>query len=118
MSCGEDREYAPSNCVRSKPSKGSLKVRCTINAEYPLIPITVYLGDFEEDQVMLRDTVDIPIVLYELPVDEYYSVAAEYRSEEDTLIVLRGARISTMSRDYEDATCWSVLGAEVDCRLP
>jgi len=118
VSCGEDRGYAPSDCVRSKPSTGALKVRCTINEDFPFVPITIYLGDFEENQVMLTDSLDVPIGLYELPVDEYYSVAAEYRSEEDTLVVLRGDRISARSTKYDDATCWSVDGGEVDCRLP
>ncbi|RPJ40356.1 MAG: hypothetical protein EHM19_13805 [Candidatus Latescibacterota bacterium] len=93
-------------------------MRCTIDTEYPEVPITIYVGDFEEDQVMLQDTVEIPITLYDLPVDEYYSVAALYTGGGDTLVVLRGDEISTSSTEYEDATCWSVRGAEVDCRLP
>lgn len=117
FACSSEEEYAPSDCARSKPPTGYLKVKLTVNNENRVVPITVFLGDFEEDQVVARDSLDVAIGLFELPVDEYYSVAARYVVGGDTTLALDGDRIETSSTEYVDAECWSVQDGEVDVRL-
>lgn len=114
----DDPKYAPYDCERNKPAYGWLNVSVTINQAYPRVPIIVYHGDWENNEVVLRDTLDSEHRSYELRSERDYTVLAMYILVHDTLATLDSDDISVETTDYVDATCYKVHDADVDCRLP
>jgi hypothetical protein len=117
FSACDNRDDAPADCVTHKPDLGTLTVKLTINDANPRVPLALYRGDFEEGDLVLRDTLSTAIAVYDLPVDQYYSVTARYITGRDTTLAIDGASIDTESTEYRNATCWDVTDAEVDIRL-
>lgn len=116
--CGNEEDgFAPLNCETSKPTDGNLFVKLSINSQNQKVPITVFRGNFEENNIVFYDTLSSTTVSYTLPVDEYYSVTARYLRGQDTILVIDADRITTDQTDYKDKSCWSVSDADVDVRL-
>jgi hypothetical protein len=79
-------------CYAEKPEGVYLEIEVTLRAEFPEVPIVVYLGDIEEDQVEWIDTVyESPYYLY-VEADRKYSVKAEYAREDATLYAVDGTK--------------------------
>ncbi len=120
LGCSDDDEldYAPWDCQHDKPGYGWLNVSVTINQAYPRVPIIVYRGEWEENDEIMRDTLDSDHRSYELPSDQDYTVLAMYILIHDTLATLDADNIAIDSTEYIDAVCYEVDDADVDCRLP
>jgi len=43
-------------CYTEKPGDADLVINLTINNKYPAVPITVYKGDVEENDIVMTDT--------------------------------------------------------------
>jgi hypothetical protein len=113
----ENKGYAPSNCKHSEPTTGFLRVELTINQTNHRVPLTIFEGAYEEGKVVLRDTVDVEDVSYELRVGKEYSVLARYISGRDTILALDSESLDVASDEYQDATCYYVEEGKADVRL-
>lgn len=114
----EDCEPAPFGCVDVRPTTGQVIVRSTINGKNLQVPIAVFRGDFEKNDLVLRDTLTGSGATYELPVDQYYSVVAKYLQKDgDTVIAIDGDDLSVDTDDYCDKDCYDVDEARIDVRL-
>jgi hypothetical protein len=111
----------PFECKTNMPETGILTVKLTINEENPEVPITVYYGDVEHNDVAVFEYVSRGVVQYELWVNEEYTVEAWYSVGEDTVVVIDADDITVdldedKSTEYTD--CWGeVDNANVDVRL-
>ncbi len=112
-----DLEPAPPDCIEVPPTEGYLSVRYTLNAQNPHVPIEIYRGDFENNDLILRDTLPSSHNPYRLPIDEYYSVVAKYLRGQDTIIVIDGDDIEADETEYSDKSCWSVDNGTIDVKL-
>jgi hypothetical protein len=110
-----DTDYA--GCNTTEPTDGELKVLLTINAENPAVPIYIYKGKIEEGALQVMDTAESSVYRIKLPVNEYYSVAAKYKSGSKTIYAVDGDRIKKKSSAMCDSTCWSVVDAKVNVKL-
>jgi hypothetical protein len=119
VSCSDDDSlpFAPSDCVETKPKTGFLRIELTIDAQNPSVPLCVFRGDMERNDIVCQEAVTATRASYELDVDQYYAVSAQYVCGMDTILVVRGDRISAKTEEYRDATCWTVEDAKVDARL-
>jgi hypothetical protein len=116
--CNNDElGFAPLDCETSKPTDGNLFIKLSINSQNQKVPITVFRGNFEDNNVVLYDTLSATTVSYTLSVDEYYSVTARYFRGQDTILVIDADRITTDQTDYKDKSCWTVSDGKVDVRL-
>lgn len=114
----EDCEPAPPSCIDVRPTIGQLIIRSTINGNNTSVPIAVYRGDFEKNDLVLRDTLISSGATYILPVDQYYSVVAEYiQKDGDTVIAIDGDDISVDLDEYCDKDCYDVDEGNIDIRL-
>ena len=110
-----DSDYA--GCNTTKPTDGELKAEITINTENPTVPIYIYKGKIEKGELQKTDTAKTSVYKINLPVNEYYTVAAKYKSGGKTIFAVDGDRIRRKSSRMCDSTCWSVVNAKVNLKL-
>ena len=110
---------APLDCDEVKPIEGNLFIQATINQKNPKVPIAVFRGDFENNDLVLRDTLTIPSVNYTLPIiDMKYSVTALYiRNNGDTVLVIDDDDIEAVKDSYCDGDCYTVDDGHIDLIL-
>ena len=111
--------YAPDDCITEKPSYGKVKIDITHNSLNLSVPITIYKGDFEDGNIVLKDTLSSDRT-YRLP-NGYYSVKAEYKVELTQGIVnvysVDGWDLDSEKDSYCDATCYEEGTIYLDARL-
>ena len=101
-----DADY--SSCDTWEPFWGELDISLTINEENPEVPITIYRGKLEDEDIVKQCTIRTPTLYYEVPLDIYYTVKAEYKSGDKTIYAVDGDEIKKHSTDYCDSTCWEI----------
>ena len=116
----DDEEYSePEDCLEQEPDFGTLTVHITVTGQSTKIPITLYLGNIEENNILIVDSVAVEEISYELPVNEHYSVTALYLSDQDTVLAIGSDRIATFEKttEYCLEACWGVTDGDVNVRL-
>jgi hypothetical protein len=110
---------APLDCNQKEPSHGELKVEVTIDAMNIEIPITVYYGDIEANDVVFNDLLGGDKT-YRLPNDEY-AVRASYIAVIDEQVVtvhsINGGILDAGKTEYCNATCYSEGKLTLDATL-
>ncbi len=113
-----DNNYdGDSSCDTIEPFYGYLKLKLTINGENQRVPITVYRSKIDYDDVVYIDTVSTSYFEIKMPVDNFYSVKAEYTFDEKTIYAIDGNKIKKSSYTYGDSSCWNVRNAKIDLRV-
>ncbi len=120
----EDEEcsegYKPLFCDEFEPSYGTINVQVTLNDLNPFVPITLYSDDFEYNNIVLEETLNVNNKSYNMPND-YYSIKALYKAivEGDTVTVysVDGRRLESRSEDYCDGTCYSEGNIDLDAEF-
>ena len=108
--------YDYSDCNTIEPDKAKLSVKLTINTENQSVPITIYSGKFEDNNIFLVDTVAKDNYDTLLPIG-YYTVAAKYIKGSDTILAMDGAKTSKSKNVTCDSTCWKVTSADFNVKL-
>lgn len=105
-------------CYYEKPDSADLVIYLTIDGDHPEVPITVYRGDVEEDRVDWVDTVrESPYYLYSA-VGQFYSVAAEYKVDDRTIVAVDGDEMKAKHvSDACDYECWIITGGYLKAEL-
>lgn len=109
--------YDYSDCDTKEPETGRLHITLSINQENPLVPITIYTGKHEENNVFLKDTVAEEKYDTMLPVGNFYTVTAKYKKGNSTVIAVDGDNISKKNTVTCDSACWTVKNGEVNLKL-
>jgi hypothetical protein len=105
-------------CYEEKPTEGVLNIKVTINETVKSVPVTIYLGKVEANQIFLRDTLFRDTASYIVPVNTYYSAAAQYQKDEETIIAIMGGEVRTvLSSDDESTDCWELKNLTLNLRL-
>jgi len=111
VSCNsdEDCDPAPYDCIEYKPEEGNLIIEVTLDNLNSAVPVVIYHGDIEDEQVVLVDTIDTDTGESWLANDDY-SVTAEYRllknSQEMTVYVVEGGNLDATSTEYCEGDCY------------
>lgn len=120
-SCNEDIilfEVDCSECYTLRPEYAPLTIEFTINGENPEVPYTIYLGEYEKNQVRLEDTARYSVISVDLFPNRYYSVRAKYRVGDKTVYALDGDEIELLKVSSQcDSVCWVIDEGEIDVRL-
>jgi hypothetical protein len=120
-SCNEDIvlfEVDCSECYTQRPAYAPMTIKLTINEENPEVPFTIYLGEYEKDQIRIEDTAQYSIISVDLIPSRYYSVRAEYHVGGKTVYAVDGDEIELVKVSSQcDSVCWTVRGGETDVRL-
>jgi hypothetical protein len=111
-------------CYSEEPDSADLIVKLTFNELNDSIPLVFYRGKIEDGTVEWVDTATVqkyPDGEYYLysPVNEYYSVKAEYNSKGyNKVMAVDGDKLKTRKITGEcDTDCWIIKGGKLDVRL-
>ena len=120
-SCNEDIilfEVDCSQCYVERPEEGPMTIKVTLNEENQEVPITIYLNEYEKNQVRYRDTACYESITVDVYPDRYYSVRAEYKVGDKTVYAIDGDKVELLKASSQcDSVCWVIQGGEVDLRL-
>jgi hypothetical protein len=105
-------------CYVDKQENADLVIDLSVNKKYPAVPVWVYEGDVEDDNLVYSDTAySTPYYVY-VRVGRKYSVKAEYRSAEKTIYSVNGTNLKTLVvTDACDETCYIVENQTIDVKL-
>lgn len=127
LSCGDEYfldDVDCSECYVPKPDYGPVTLTLSRNAENDSIPILIFKGKYEESYLddfssaVIIDTVAESTITVDLPVNEFYSVAAQYIRDGKKVVVVDGDRLKLYKvSDQCDEICWIFRGGNIDVRL-
>jgi hypothetical protein len=105
-------------CYQDPPQDGPLLVKVSINSENLFVPITIYIGNIEDNNIEYTDTTWAADYWIDVPVNKYYSVAAKYISGADTIVSVDGDNFKIRKNTNDcDEDCWYYVGGFFDVRL-
>ena len=107
-----------SECFWDKPDSADLIIHLTLDRNHPEVPIVVYRGNVEGRIVDWVDTArETPYYLYSA-LNQFYSVAAEYKVDGKTIVAIDGDELKAKhvsgACDYD---CWIVTGGILKAEL-
>ena len=107
-----------SECYTNKPEFSEAKISVTIDNENQQVPITVYLGSYDDGLIVYEDitTSLMNYVWLENEVD--YTLVAEYIRNGRTVNVVNGLTMK-IRKDYENCNepCYYVRNRNVNLKL-
>lgn len=107
-----------SECYQDKPEWGPINVVVTINEQNPFVPLIIYRGDIEESNIEYIDTTRSMNYWVDVPVNKYYSIAAKYIRDGDTIFAIDGDEIKVQYTENNcDQPCYYFKGGNMDIRL-
>ena len=106
------------DCYGSKPDSANLIVYLSIDAENDSIPLTFYLGSYEEGEIDWQDTATTTEFYLYSKINSYYTVRATYRSGDQVIEAFDGDKMKvTNAEDQCGSPCYIVKGGIFDLRL-
>ncbi len=120
LSCEKSRSFSVNcnECYTVRPDSADLIIYVTINSENPWVPLKLYRGDVEENQVDWIDTVYSKEYKLFSAVSQDYSVSVTYHDGTRKIIAVDGGKmVTSLVTDVCDADCWIIKGGILDVRL-
>lgn len=119
VSCTDsnDEDCYYEDCTTMYPTEGTLSVKVNFDALNPSVPIRIYAGYYGVGELITEDTLYGEKKDYLLPTGVFYSVAANYKTEQGSMLVIGGDKIDVKSRKECDSTCYTVKDAYVKVKL-
>jgi len=110
-------EYDYSDCITLKPDFGLLIIKLTSSDTINPTIISVYKGYFEERNLIFSDTTTAYSLIYEMNLNEYYTVTAFYKTPEKDILAIDGDKIRLFEYPVCDSICYVVENAVIDLRI-
>lgn len=105
-------------CFDYEPDTADLIIYVTLNNENPEIPIVLYRGNVEEGKVDWVDTIREATFYLPSAVDQFYSITAEYKVGDKTIVVVDGDEMKARNEDETcGAPCWIIRGGYLKVEL-
>ncbi|NOZ45987.1 MAG: hypothetical protein GXO79_04310 [Chlorobi bacterium] len=113
-----DDGYPCSFCYNIKPEEALLSIDLTINNKNAFVPITILKGKLEEKDTIWTDTTNQTKYELYVPVDNYYTVTAEYNWNDKKVIAVDGDKVFLRKNQVDcDTTCWIIFDAYLNVKL-
>ena len=107
------------DCYGYMPDSADLIINLTINAENDSVPLTFYLGDYEDGIVDWQDTATTEKFYLYSAMEKEYTVRATYTSGNQTIMAFDGDKMFLYDAGGEGGSpCYIVKGGIFDIRLP
>ncbi|MBN1988891.1 MAG: hypothetical protein JW783_05835 [Bacteroidales bacterium] len=106
------------NCYVEKPVDAYVDISVSINSENAYVPLEIYLGEFDKENLIYRDTSESSTYTILLEMNQDYSVVAKYYSKGRYVYVVNGEELRT-KKDYDscDQICYKIKGDKIDVRI-
>src|SRR6056297_2827906 len=106
------------NCLEFFPDSADLVINVTINDENPFVPLTFYVGDYEDGNIDYTDTTYTEERFLYSKVGVNYSVKATYQKDGETVIAIDGDRLRVVDGSGDCyPPCYFIRGGTLDVRL-
>jgi hypothetical protein len=107
-----------SECFTSPPDYTLVYITVNRNAENPKIPITIYYGPFEDNNIAAVDTARSNKIWISLQTNKHYTLKGEYYKNDRLYNVINGTHLRLRYDDETcDEPCYYIIGDEVDLTL-
>ena len=107
------------DCYNYLPDSADLVIKLTINTENYSVPLTFYLGDYEDGVIDWQDTARTDKFYLYSAFDKDYTVRATYKSGNQTIMAFDGDEMILYNAGEEcGSPCYIVKGGIFDLRLP
>ena len=120
FSCNTEDVFLPAGCNTSKPNKGTINIKVTIDALNPSVAIALYEGDVDTGILIKKDTLRNGSKEYRLENEEY-SAKATYKKmingKTETVISINAADLNYKTEEYKDGNCYSEGYEDIDITL-
>jgi hypothetical protein len=120
-SCGEKIFTGDVNCdecYTDKPESIDLEIKVTLSGEYPEVPLVIYKGDVEDNQVEYVDTAYESPYYVNVSAGKRYSVKAKYEKDDATLYAVDGTKPKIkLVTDACDSECYVIEDATLDVSI-
>ncbi len=110
-------DYDFSDCNTIRPDEGEIILRFSINKHIPAVAFTVFKGKTDLKDTILSDTLNIELIRYSLPVDQYYSVSADYMVDGKKIRAIAGGEIKLKKYLVCDSICYVVSNPVINLKL-
>jgi hypothetical protein len=106
------------DCYDYRPDSAELIINLTINAENDSVPLTFYLGNYEEGIIDWQDTATSEKFYLYSALDKDYTVRASYNSGSQTIMAFDGDKMTLYNAAEEcGSPCYIIKGGIFDVRL-
>ena len=106
------------DCFGYEPDSANLIINLTINAENDSVPLTFYLGDYEDDVIDWQDTATTEEFFLYSKMDTRYTVKATYQSGDRIIEAFDSDKMTIYNANEECGSfCYIVKGGIYDLRL-
>jgi len=107
-----------SDCYGYKPDSANLVVKVSINAENDSVPLTFYLGNYEDGVIDWQDTATTEVFYLYSKMKSNYTVRATYHSGNKIIEAFDADRMHLQYAGEEcSSPCYIVKGGIFDVRL-
>jgi len=106
------------DCYDFRPDSAELIINLTINAENDSVPLTFYLGDYEDGIIDWQDTATSETFYLFSAMDKDYTVRAIYNSGNKVIMAFDADKMTLYNAAEEcGSPCYIVKGGIFDIRL-
>lgn len=108
------------NCdcfLSEEPELYDVTIKVTINSQNTQVPITVFYGNVERNNVAATITTEQPYSTITLKLNHDYTYMAKYLKGSDTVYVPVKARLSSSQYVCHEDTCWTINNNVINLKL-
>ncbi len=109
--------YDYSDCNTTEPTLVPLNIKLTLNDENLSVPLIIYKGKLEENNIIIIDTANSESYNVMLAPDNYYTVKARYISGNDIIYAIGGDNVKKIRNQVCDSICWTTQEGNVNVKL-
>lgn len=102
-----------SECYKQKPRQHNIFTKITINEENQVVPVTIYIGPMEENNVRYEKDLSKHVNELWLETDTYFTIVARYKLDGKTYRVVSGITLSVS----KTGSCYYVENTVIDLRF-
>ena len=107
-----------SECLVYEPFEGALIVKVTVNSNHSEVPVVVLKGKLGSTDTVVIDTISDQVGYIDVPINQYYTVIAEYHTDTKTIFAVDGDEINKYNAsDQCGGTCWIISGGIINLAL-
>ena len=108
------------NCdcqIVEEPTTYDVKLKVTINDKNPEVPITIYFGNIERNNVATTITATQALTTVNLKLNHDYTYMAKYLKGSDTIYVPVKSRLKKSVYLCNDDSCWTIDNSVINLKL-